>query len=187
MARLDGIKNISLGLFVWILMMRLPGEKVENGPCCQGLENPLLMHWAKAERDSKSDGGEEGVSHKMTEGEVLQRQCIVLLCVSMGSCDCKMGWNKWNGARSPPTKHHYKQLHKYYAFGITSGGWGHESHGMQPLPLGGHGCACTLMWFRGFSFRHKLSSLSWVCTDFCFDPLQLRKPLKAQNITRQLS
>lgn len=28
---------------------------------CQGLENPLLMEWEKA--DSKSEGGEERISH----------------------------------------------------------------------------------------------------------------------------
>lgn len=42
----------------------------------------------KAEADSKSKGGGGRDIAQMTVGEWLQRQWIVVMCVSMGSCEC---------------------------------------------------------------------------------------------------
>lgn len=63
------------------------------GFCCQGLENPLLMEWEKAEKDSGSEGGEEGISQGMSVGEWLQRQCIVFVYVHV-----RIKWAETNGA-----------------------------------------------------------------------------------------
>lgn len=87
----------------------------------------------------------------MSAGEWLQRQCIVF--VSVGSCESKMGWNKWSRARRPPTKHHYKQLRKYYAFGVTRNT--------------GRGAQVTQAYNR-LHFGHKVILLSLVCHDFYF-------------------
>lgn len=110
------------------------GKMQKMGFCCQSLENPLLMEWEKAERDSESDGRGGRDITLMSAGEWLQRQCVVFVCVwvNVGSCESKMGWNKWSRAKRLPTKHHYKQLQKYYAFGVTirveEGGISHKRH-----------------------------------------------------------
>lgn len=51
------------------------------GFCCQGNENPLLMEWEKAEKDSESEGGRDIT--QMSAGEWLQRQCIVFVLKQM--------------------------------------------------------------------------------------------------------
>lgn len=164
------------------------GKGQEADCCCQVLENLLLMEWAKAERDSKREGSRGRDVTQMAVGERLKRQCAVLMCSSMGSCESKTGWNKWNGARSHPTKHHYKQLREYYASGTTSMADGEEGAritDMEPFTLEHHSATC--IWCGSAVQPRIQTELSQFSSrGLLFWSSKLRKPLKAQNITRQL-
>lgn len=65
--RLNGIKNISSRLRVWILTMRLRrGGKGQKADCrCQVLENLLLMEWCERQREiARVREAQGGMSHK---------------------------------------------------------------------------------------------------------------------------
>lgn len=172
-----------MGAFIWIAEMELKtlawgytaeslwwghwGKMEKMGFCCQSLGNPLLMEWEKAAEDSKSKGGEEGISHRWVWVNSYKDN---ELCLCACSCESKIDWNKWSRARRPPVKHHYKQLQKYYAFGISRNAEGaeqiistkHTSHtGTQPLTLGHNNH--TQVWCGSV-----VSSLDIVLFNFAF-------------------
>lgn len=137
------------------------------GFCCQGLENPLLMEWEKAEKDSESEGGEEGISHRWVRVNGYKDNALCL----WAWVHVRAKWAETNGAEPEGlrTKRHYKQLHKYYAFGVTSnaGRGALDTQAYKHLHLDTT-VAHTFDLVHGFNFGHKLILLSLVYRDFYF-------------------
>lgn len=126
------------------------------GFCCQGLENPLLMEWEKAEKDSEREGGEDGISHWWVRVNGYKDNALCL-CV-WAWVHVRAKWAETNGA--VPEDLQWNIITSSYAFGTRDT----------------HTTACTwtqqsythLIWFSDFNFGHRLILLCLVCHDlFC--------------------
>lgn len=153
------------------------GEKMEKmGFCCQSLENPLLMEWERAEKDSKSKGGWGRDATQMSVGEWLQRQCTVFVCerVFMWEQNGLKQMEQSQKASNETSLQAAPEILCFWRKQQCRGGKAdyfhraHKSHRHTSAYTWTQQSYTGLIWFSGFIFGHELILFNLISRDFYF-------------------